>query len=52
MGSIFLLAGQIDALPLLPEFHCLRSPLFMRKTRYLNLAECSFLFQQLAAKKF
>ena len=23
MGSIFLLAGQIDALPLLPELHCL-----------------------------
>ena len=52
MGSIFLLAGQIDALPLLPELHCLRNPLFTRKTRYLNLAECGFLFQQLAAKKF
>ena len=52
MGSIFLLAGQIDALPLFPELHCLRSPLFTRKTRYLNLAECGFLFQQLAAKKF
>ena len=23
MGSIFLLAGQIDALPLFPELHCL-----------------------------
>ena len=52
MGSIFLLAGQIDALPLLPELHCLRSPLFTWKTRHLNLAECGFLFQQLAAKKF
>ena len=52
MGSIFLLAGQIDAFPLLPELHCLRNPLFTRKTRYLHLAECGFLFQQLAAKKF
>ena len=52
MGSIFLLAGQIDALPLLPELHCLKSPLFTWKTRHLNLAECGFLFQQLAAKKF
>ena len=52
MGSIFLLAGQIDALPLFPELHCLRNPLFTRKTRYLHLAECGFLFQQLAAKKF
>ena len=52
MGSIFLLAGQIDALTLLPELHCLRNPLFTRETRYLNFAECGFLFQQLAAKKF
>ena len=52
MGSIFLLAGQIDTLSLFPELHCLRNPLFTRKTRYLNLAECGFLFQQLAAKKF
>ena len=52
MGSIFLLAGQIDTLPLFPELHCLRNPLFTRETRYLNLAECGFLFQQLAAKKF
>ena len=52
MGSIFLLAGQIDALTLLPELHCLRSPLFTRETRYLNFAERGFLFQNFCSKQF
>ena len=51
MGFIFLLAGQIDALTLLPELHCLRSPLFTRETRYLNFAECSFFFQNFCSQK-
>ena len=52
MGSIFLLAGQIDALPLFPEFHCLRNPLFTRKTRYIYFAKYSFLFQNFCSKQF
>ena len=51
MAPIFLLAGQINILALLPELHCLPNPLLTRETRYIYFAKCSFFFQNFCSQK-